>query len=82
MKPIRLPPSRRGIEIVGSDAAGVFYGIQTLRCLAPIEAYRKRKRGIDRGSKHCGCATFSLSRSAPGRRSQFSNAGTVKKLLD
>ena len=29
----------RGIEIIGKDAAGVFYGIQTLRELFPIEAY-------------------------------------------
>ena len=29
-----------GIEIVGSDKAGVFYGMQTLRALAPLELYR------------------------------------------
>jgi hexosaminidase len=32
----------RGIEIVGSDPAGVLYGIQTLRALLPVEAYRTR----------------------------------------
>jgi hexosaminidase len=32
--------SEGGIEIVGSDPAGVFYGTQTLRTLLPIEAYR------------------------------------------
>jgi hexosaminidase len=29
-----------GIEIVGSDRAGVFYGIQTLLALVPLDAYR------------------------------------------
>ncbi len=31
-----------GIHIVGSDAAGVFYGIQSLRSLIPLEAYQKK----------------------------------------
>jgi hexosaminidase len=31
-----------GIRISGSDAAGVFYGIQSLRSLIPIEAYQKK----------------------------------------
>lgn len=29
----------RGVEIVGGDAAGVFYGIQSLRMLLPVAAY-------------------------------------------
>ncbi|WP_438022533.1 family 20 glycosylhydrolase [Sorangium sp. So ce233] len=36
----RLTVTEEGIAIVGSDAAGVFYGIQSLRALAPVEAYR------------------------------------------
>ncbi|WP_437927959.1 family 20 glycosylhydrolase [Sorangium sp. So ce291] len=36
----RLTVTEDGVEIVGSDAAGVFYGIQSLRALAPVEAYR------------------------------------------
>ena len=35
-----------GIEIVGSDSAGVFYGIQTLRGLMPVDSYRQRNREI------------------------------------
>ena len=31
-----------GIRITGSDAAGVFYGIQSLRSMIPIEAYQKK----------------------------------------
>jgi hexosaminidase len=31
-----------GIEIAGIDSAGVFYGIQTLRCLLPIDSYRQK----------------------------------------
>lgn len=29
-----------GVQIVGSDPAAVFYGVQTLRALLPIDAYR------------------------------------------
>jgi hexosaminidase len=36
----RLSVGPRGITIRGIDAAGVFYGIQTLRALVPPEAYR------------------------------------------
>lgn len=34
-----LTISSQGITITGGDAAGVFYGIQSLRALAPIESY-------------------------------------------
>lgn len=32
--------AKRGIEIVGTDPAGVLFGIQSLRALFPIESYR------------------------------------------
>jgi hexosaminidase len=32
----------KGISVVGNDAAGVFYGIQSLRALVPIAAYQKK----------------------------------------
>ena len=38
--------SGRGISIAGSDAAGVFYGIQSLRSLIPLEAYSKKVASI------------------------------------
>ncbi len=37
----RLDISEKGILIEGSDAAGVFYGIQSLLALIPFEAYGK-----------------------------------------
>ncbi|WP_276371253.1 family 20 glycosylhydrolase [Chryseolinea sp. H1M3-3] len=37
-----LEVAEDGIAISGSDAAGVFYGIQSLRALVPIEAYQKK----------------------------------------
>jgi hexosaminidase len=36
-----------GIEIVGADAAGVFYGIQSLRMLLPLGAYEEIQTSID-----------------------------------
>jgi hexosaminidase len=38
----RLSISPREITITGSDPAGVFYGIQSLRSLVPLETYRER----------------------------------------
>jgi hexosaminidase len=35
-----------GITIKGSDRAGVFYGIQTLRALIPISAYQKKNASL------------------------------------
>ena len=37
---------KRGIEIVGTDPAGIFYGIQSLRALLPIESNQKRGDSI------------------------------------
>lgn len=38
----QLKISDKGISIMGSDPAGVFYGIQSLRALIPIQAYKKQ----------------------------------------
>jgi hexosaminidase len=38
----QLKISNDGISIVGSDPAGVFYGIQSLRSLIPVEVYAKK----------------------------------------
>ncbi|WP_067832021.1 family 20 glycosylhydrolase [Actinomadura kijaniata] len=38
----RLTVGGRGVEIVGGGRAGVLYGVQTLRQLVPVDAYRAR----------------------------------------
>jgi hexosaminidase len=38
----RLEVTDNGVSIVGSDAAGVFYGVQSLRAMIPIDAYQKK----------------------------------------
>jgi hexosaminidase len=42
----RLSITDQGIEIVGSDAAGVFYGIQSLLALLPIETFREPQTAL------------------------------------
>jgi len=37
----------KNIEIVGSDAAGVFYGVQSLLALIPLETYKKQNEKIE-----------------------------------
>jgi len=39
----RLESNDSGIVITGSDAAGVFYGIQSLRSLVPLASYKDHK---------------------------------------
>lgn len=41
----KLEISKKGISITGSDPAGVFYGIQSLLALIPLEVY-KNKAGV------------------------------------
>lgn len=73
----------RGVEIVGSDAAGVFYGIQTLRALLPIAAYKKRLDALtidavrieDAPRFHYRGLHLDVARN-------FHSPPTVKKLLD
>ena len=45
-----LDIGRGGVRITGTDPAGVLYGIETLRQLIPIEAYRAAARGEALGS--------------------------------
>jgi len=42
----KLTINEDGIEIIGSDAAGVFYGIQSLRALFPLEAWESPGNSI------------------------------------
>lgn len=43
----RLTVDATGVTIVGTDAAGVFYGIQSLRALLPVEAHRQAQSTIE-----------------------------------
>ncbi|WP_434047932.1 MULTISPECIES: family 20 glycosylhydrolase [Sorangium] len=40
----------QGVSIVGSDAAGVFYGIQSLRALLPVSAYERPEATLTLGA--------------------------------
>ncbi len=42
----RLSVGGDGVRIVGTDAAGVFYGIRTLEALAPLEAWREPQTAL------------------------------------
>ncbi|WP_215237000.1 family 20 glycosylhydrolase [Dyadobacter helix] len=42
----KLGISATGISITGSDAAGVFYGIQSLLQLVPLESYQKKAASV------------------------------------
>ncbi len=39
--------SEKGIEIVGSDASGVFYGVQSLRSLVPVSNYAAKSDALN-----------------------------------
>jgi hexosaminidase len=72
-----------GIEIVGVDAAGVFYGIQSLRMLLPLEAYQEEQASID-----VPAVTMSDAPRFPYRglhldvSRNFQTKDAVKRLLD
>lgn len=42
----RLDMTNRAVTITGGDAAGVFYGIQSLRAMIPLDAYVKQSSAI------------------------------------
>ena len=75
--------SADGIEIVGTDPAGVFYGLQTLRGLVPLAAYRMPGKPlsiaaveiVDAPRFHYRGLHLDVARN-------FQNVETVKKLLD
>jgi hexosaminidase len=78
-----------GVSILGADAAGVFYGIQTLRQLVPTEAHVAAVRP---GGRHAELSLPEVSiADAPGFvyrgmhldvARHFQSKETVKKLLD
>jgi hexosaminidase len=63
----KLNVDQNGVTIVGSDAAGVFYGVQSLLQLIPTESYIKKDRFGDPGlCSGGGCAAVSFQEHAPG----------------
>lgn len=79
----RLSITETGVEILGSDPAGVFYGIQSLRSLIPIEAWHTPTPSLEIGAI--------AVEDAPGFRYRglhldvarnFQSVETVKRLLD
>ena len=75
--------NEEGIKIRGSDAAGVFYGVQSLRALIPLEAWESRGNSIAVEAVHIEDAPgydyrgmhLDVSRN-------FQSVETVKRLLD
>ena len=79
----KLTIGAAGIEIIGNDPAGVFYGIQSLRALLPLDAYEKQGAAVDLGYKEITDAprfTFRSLQLDVGRN--FQNKETIMRLLD
>jgi hexosaminidase len=72
-----------GIEIVGSDSAGVFYGIQTLRGLVPIESYRQKNSELSiEAARISDSPRFHYRGLHLDVARNFQTRETVEKLLD
>jgi hexosaminidase len=80
--------SSKGIRIVGADNAGVLYGIQTLRQLIPIAAYRAAAEGSPRPTVSLPRASvadaplFGYRGMAIDVARHFESKETIKKFLD
>ena len=72
-----------GIGITGSDAAGVFYGIQSLRAWLPAEAYQQSREAIAVDEVAVSDAPrFAYRGQHLDVARNFQSKETVKKLLD
>ena len=73
----------KGMEIVGSDSAGVFYGVQTLRALLPLEAYRRPSKELSiKATRIADAPRFGYRGLHLDVARNFQSKETVKKLLD
>jgi hexosaminidase len=73
----------QGIEIVGTDAAGVFYGIQTLRALIPIDAYETPANSAAIGGVHVADAPrFRYRGLHLDAARNFQSKASVEKLIE
>src|SRR5262249_30470290 len=72
-----------GIDIVGTDSAGVFYAIQSLRSWLPVEAYRgtNRELSLDAARIH-DAPRFRYRGLHLDVARNFQSKQTVEKLLD
>ncbi len=78
-----LSVAEEGIEISGSDAAGVLYGIQSLRSLLPLEAWKSPGSSISiDGVEVEDAPGFSYRGLHLDVSRNFQSVETVKKLLD
>jgi hexosaminidase len=74
---------QEGIEIIGSDPAGVFYGIQTLRAILPIDSYGKKSDEIAvEATRIVDAPRFQYRGLHLDVARNFQSKQTVKKLLD
>ncbi|HEY6759675.1 MAG TPA: family 20 glycosylhydrolase [Baekduia sp.] len=80
--------ARGGVRIAGGDAAGVLYGVQTLRQLIPVDAYRSAAAGRRVGAFWLPAATVSDAPLLGYRGLQidiarhFQSPASLKKLID
>jgi len=75
--------SKDGVEIVGSDSAGVFYGLQTLRALLPVTSYRQRNDRIEvEAVRIADAPRFRYRGQHLDVARNFHSKHTVMKLLD
>ncbi|HEX4415923.1 MAG TPA: family 20 glycosylhydrolase [Lacipirellulaceae bacterium] len=73
----------KGIEIVGNDAAGVFYGVQTLRAMIPIGVYEQPTKSVDIEAAHISDAPrFSYRGMHLDVARNFHTKASVEKLVD
>ena len=73
----------QGVAIAGADAAGVFYGIQSLRAWMPVEAYRQAQEAITLDAVTVEDAPrFAYRGQHLDVARNFQSKETVEKLLD
>lgn len=73
----------KGIDIIGSDAAGVFYGVQTLRAMMPIGAYEKPSASVSIASARVSDAPrFGYRGLHLDVARNFQSKTSVEKLID
>lgn len=79
----RLTINDKGIEITGSDPAGVFYGIQSLIAMVPVENWKSKSKSIDlEGVSIADAPRFSFRSMHLDVSRNFQTKETVMRILD